>query len=579
MTTQMEFEAKDRPLSDVFFANRRYAVPRYQRPYTWGDENLNEFWEDLTKSADPYFFGSMIFNTEQEKERGYLDIIDGQQRLLTVTILAAALRDQMMKLDQDTAKRYQVQDIAPLDRKGSWVYRIIPSDALKDYFQKYIQSPENNISDSIPQTPEEKQVKHNYLFFQNELTSGLARLGTNEAQRAWIDDLRNRIADLIVISIEIDREENAYEIFETTNARGVELSVADLLKNLVFKNIRAGTDRDFAKEVWQEICKNIELTGTDLKKFIRYHWISKYSFTPEKKLFRAIKTKVTDWNSLLQDLWDDSSIYNRLLESGEEDFQDLKHGAEIYASLSGLRLMGVSQCYVLFLSILRHMRKLGTDPYRIFQLIEKFTFQYSVICKLPANRLERIYSKFGLDIDQAVSQVPEKRVPGRVQAVFAELRKELLNLAPEEAVFKAQFKNVTYGNSEEDRKLISYILSMLEDHFAKTGEKRTNFNVVNIEHILPRNPSKNWKLTKKEIKGYVDKLGNLTLLSEKINSQVQNGTIDEKLPCYKGSTLFITQELVKALALKGRWGEAEILERQMDLADIAYNHVWKLSNE
>jgi len=93
MVTNISFEAHDEPISEILFANRKFEIPRYQRPYAWTIDHVTEFWEDLSGSDEPYFLGSFIFNTEHESIDGYVDIIDGQQRLLTITILVAVLRD------------------------------------------------------------------------------------------------------------------------------------------------------------------------------------------------------------------------------------------------------------------------------------------------------------------------------------------------------------------------------------------------------------------------------------------------------------------------------------------------------
>src|ERR1700722_6464910 len=99
MQTKLNFWAKDKPLAEVLFAQRKYRIPRYQRPYAWDQEEVSEFWEDLSTNEEPFFLGSFIFNTETEEKDGFVDIIDGQQRLLTITILCAVLRDLAKDLD------------------------------------------------------------------------------------------------------------------------------------------------------------------------------------------------------------------------------------------------------------------------------------------------------------------------------------------------------------------------------------------------------------------------------------------------------------------------------------------------
>ena len=577
MSNQLSFEANDKILRDVLFAHRKYSVPRYQRPYTWDIEEVSEFWEDLHPSSEPYFLGSLIFNSEPEEQTGYADIIDGQQRLLTITLFMAVLRDLAKEIDDDLAQRIQRRDILYEGWDGQFSPRLLPSDTLRKYFNSYIQSGEDNILQSSPKTREESRVQRSYEYLWDKVRAELARSEIREEQQRTLNDLRKKVSKLIVIDVEITREEDAYEIFETTNARGVDLSVSDLLKNLIFKKIPARSDRDVAKEIWQEITDHVEATNTEMKRFIRYFWISRRNFITEKKVYREIKRNITNWNELLSDLWDDAGLYNRLLEGSKSEFQDLKHDDRIYKSVFALRLMRVSQCYVLLLCILRNYKSLGTDPSRYIELVENFTFQYSVVCKLPGNRVEKIYSRFALEIEKAVQEVTKKRLAGKIQSIFAELERELKDTAPSESAFKEHFGELRYKNSEQGRMLVKYVLSKINDHFSTTEEHLINFDQVNIEHILPRSPSKEWTLSQSEIKGYVNLLGNLTLLSKVINSRIQNGPIKQKLPELRKSTLAISKDLVTTLTEHdGQWGEDEITRRQERFADIAYEHIWNL---
>lgn len=574
------FEADDRPLSDIFFeTKRKYRVPRYQRPYAWGIEEITEFWDDIISNEEPYFLGSFIFNTELEKEDGFVDIIDGQQRLLTITILMAVIRDLAKDVDPKDSELFQRQDIAIEDWEGRSSFRIRAAETLENYFTTFIQNNADDILQSKPASDEERRVKANYEFLRDKVSKEIERFQNKGAQIEILKKLRRKLRDLMVINVEISREEDAYDIFETTNARGMELSVSDLLKNLIFKNIKPGEDRDFAKEVWNEITKNIEETNTELKRFIRYFWISKYNFVQEKRLYKEIKKKIaqSEWQSLLQDLWDNSHQFNHLLEGGEADFRELSHGYKIYESVFAIRLMKVSQCYVLLLSILRNYKRLGFDPYRIFQLIEKFTFQYSVVCKLPGNRVEKIYSKYALEIEAAAKNGPNEKVTRKLQSIFSRLEKELKSEAPSETLFMEYFPELSYKSSEESRRLIKYILGKINDFHRETDEYLINFNTVNIEHLLPQNPDQEWNLSKKDIKDYVNKLGNLTLLSHIINSKIQNSIAPKKLPELKKSELAITKKLVKLLDdLDGQWGEEPIIARQKELAEIAYKSIWAI---
>lgn len=571
------FEADDKSLEDVLFlSQRRFRIPRYQRPYTWEDEQISQFWEDLALSEEPFFLGSFIFNVEQEKTEGFVDIIDGQQRLITVTVFSAVLRDIAKELDSEIASFFHRNDIVFEDRRTKrQITRIQPADTLAGFFKNQIENFDGCILNSQPETQEEERIKKAYEFFREKVLCEIKRFPKREAQLEQLNKFRTKLCELLVINVEIKREEDAYEIFEATNARGMELSVADLLKNLIFKKLPPGENKDFAKEVWQDIVNNVE--SSDLRKFIRYFWMSKYAFVSEKRLYRKIKDEITDWQGLVENLYSDSTWFKALVEGDEAAFQDLKHGYKIYEAVFALRLMGVSQCYVLLLSILRNFDRLGTDPTRIFQLIEKFSFQYFVICKLSPNKVEKIYSKNAIKLEKICNESAKNKIAGEIQSLFSHLENELREIAPSRSLFLEKFNSLSYKNSEDGRCLVKYVLSKLNRHFDKTGEQKVDFNTVDVEHILPQKPHKDWKLTKKEIKPYVNKLGNLTLLWKPINGKAQNFVISKKIAEFEKSKLPITERLVEFLKTNGeKWGEAEIDQRQKDLSEISFKSIWAI---
>jgi hypothetical protein len=239
--------------------------------------------------------------------------------------------------------------------------------------------------------------------------------------------------------------------------------------------------------------------------------------------------------------------------------------------------MGVSQCYVFLMALLQNEKRLGTSPARMFTLIERFTFQYSVVCKLPGNKLEKIYSGFAQRLYDACEGENLEKNSKRVQALFAELEAALKQEAPSETVFNEGFMKIGYRSSEDSRVLIKYILSHVDGMYRRTDEQLINFATVNIEHLLPQSPHKSWGLTKKDIKPYVNRLGNLTLLSKRINSKVQNLTIADKIDDLDKSELPITKTLVADLRTQGlQWGQDEIEARQRRLAELSFRNIWKL---
>lgn len=280
----LQFHAEDKSIEDVLFTNSKYRVPRYQRPYSWSADHIDDFWTDLQEGGANTFLGSFVFNHESLKKDGYLEIIDGQQRLLTITLFMALLRNMAFELgDEKFAGRLQRKCIAFEDLTGAESYRIQPGDSLRDFFEGQIQH------FSLPTWPAKPSREHgliisNYGRLRELVTEQLESKKEkveklDELQRLWV-----RTAALRVIQIDINSEEDAYTIFETVNARGAELTAADLLKNLIFRNVkklpgvttRLEPSGKSSKKIFQERgwiclssyastgCQNIRLRVSDL---------------------------------------------------------------------------------------------------------------------------------------------------------------------------------------------------------------------------------------------------------------------------------------------------------------------------
>jgi uncharacterized protein with ParB-like and HNH nuclease domain len=569
----MDFQASDKKVSEVLFSGtQRFRIPRYQRPYSWGDDQLNEFWNDLKTEKETYFLGGFIFNYESEKEN-YIDVIDGQQRILTITIFVAVLRDVCKRLNKDRSEAIQRNAIAFEDSYSmTQTYRVEVGDSTKDYFEKYIQSNKNDIYQNFGNTKEEKRIYKAYEFFLEKISKEIESKNDKDSKIEWINTIRKKLDDLTVIRIKITSEEDAYEIFETTNARGVDLSVSDLLKNVILKHIKK-EQKEKAKETWENITKNIENSNTELKKFIRYYWLSKHKFVTDKKLFKAIKNKTAgdEWQDLLIELEEDSNNWFKISEVNESDFADIKWGQEIYRSIKALRLMQVGQCNVFLLSVLRNIDKINTSPVLVIKFIESFTFQYSAICKLPGNKVEKLYSKYAAKVDQIVKNAHPNKISGKVNQCFDQMLNELKDLLPEKTYFLDNFAKLSY----KKKGIPGYVLAKINENMQKTNEYLVDFNNVNIEHILPQKPAK-WGLDQSQVKPYVHLIGNLTLLDESYNRTIGNEPLSVKLDHLRESQLEITKDFINRLSDDNTWSENEIRQRQTRFGELAYEVIWKI---
>jgi len=574
----IKFDAEDKSLSDILNGKEKYKIPRYQRPYSWTVDEVSDLWNDL-KEEESVFLGSFVFNYEKYDDEGFVEVIDGQQRLITLTILMAVLRDVYKELGE-ARKSNKTQEIIahthPITLKED--YRLKCGDTLNKFFNENIQKENSDILKINPKRKEEKTIKENYKFLKDKITDELKAVSDKSKKIQFVDGLKQRIFDFKIIWIKIENDEDAYSIFETVNARGADLTAADLLKNYLFGKLPKKEDGiDTAKETWLTIENNIESAKGPLNvsKFIRYYWLSHYSFVSEKKLYKEIKRTISDPSAFLSDVLRASEYYYKItsdtvgINDWIDDFSDKKTAQKIIETLSGLRVMGVTQCYSLLFCLLLNKDKINFDFSEIFKTVEKYHFAYSAICKLSGNVVERLYFNTSREIQDALKVADEEKRNKNIQRALANFKNKLEY--PSKNLFIEKFMDVEYKNYP----LVIYILSNIERALGKVEEKTINFTKVNIEHVLPQDPTV-WNLTKEGVRDYVNKLGNLTLIAKKINGPMGNKVLKEKAKLFEDSDLNLNKKLLeKFKELSYKWDENEIESRQKELAVFAYDEVWK----
>lgn len=577
MIKNFDFHADDRTIGDILFSNKyKYSIPRYQRPYSWELDQIDELWNDLKGSDDTFFIGSFVFNLEHLEEKGFIEVIDGQQRLMTITILMAAMREVAREEGMEgIAHRIQTNCIAFENRRGHQTYRITPGESIRSYFVETIQKSDKGEVCS-PKTKEQKLVFKNFEELKFRVRNELKGVSDAQTKEDILDALWEKVDELKVIWIEIKSEEDAYVIFETVNARGAELQVSDLLKNLIFKNVKVEDGADIAKQKWQSIEDKFD-QSFDVSKFIRHFWLSKYGYAGEKQLYKEIKRRISgsEFRNFLDELEQNASIYNMLMTGSLEEWSAYKNGAQIFSVVKGFRAMNVNQVNMLLLCLVRNLDKVNVNPQSFLKKIENFTFQYSAVSKLPTNRIEKLYSKSAIELEKiALSNLNGK--DSQYQTKLMDLIHGFKAEAPSQAIFMDKFAEIGYKDSPKGRGLICYILAKINQSMG-TGETAVDFSNANIEHFLPQSPSSEWKLNKEEIKDYVNLLGNLTLMHKKINSKASNKSIKEKIDALRESEVALTVEMAREIEQNDfMWGRNEILERQNKLANLAYNKVWPL---
>lgn len=578
-------EANLRELQELIFgaATKKLCIPKFQRPYKWDAQQIDEFWDDIVQDDPSYFIGPVIINGQYSSGNdGWLEVVDGQQRLITSTILASVLRD-LFKEFGETGLANKVQDryIAFVDDDDNDLgYRLKPGQSTRLYMENNIQNSDSDILSSEPTTKEHKRIKNNYVLLKEKIKTKLAPETTIEKKKKVLSDIRDRLKKLKVIEIRINNDNEAYEIFERINNYGVDLSLSDLLKNHILKN---SSSIDLSHTKWIELETTIRSTDSEMKKFVRYHWLSRYSFKTEKQLYASIKSNINNCDEFLNELCDAGESYSNLLTSNSvNDFDGLivngrPIGKYIYNISRASKYMSVSQDKVFYLSLinLTKKNKLLVNPKGILSFLEGFIFKYFAVSTLPANKVERMFSKYAIDLHKiCYSNDTVQKIKQNTDRLFNNFKSDLSSLLPTKDYFIEKFQEIKYSNSSRTRMLINYILNKYENHLSGSSETTINFESVNIEHFLPQRPE-NWGLTVDDIRGYLHNIGNLVLVDQGLNGQMGNKSLSEKIEVLKNSTLKMNNELIEIIQNDNdKWDENSITQRNNNIAKVCFSEIW-----
>lgn len=541
-------------INDVYVKPKnKFCIPRFQRQYAWEEEQIIDFWETIN-SNKPTFLGTIIFDVKDKKNNNIVEIVDGQQRYLTIQILGAALRNVAFEKYQ-ISNNNQFSNIskgintrllgAPDDYDDtSFDYYLQTGDSIKDFFHTYIQQMNHDgiFSIEVTRKSEEERVKKAYLELFRSIEKGLSTL--NESQQImWLKEfIDKKLGIHFFVKIEIAEEGLAYEVFEAVNAKGVDLSVADLIKNQVFKHVvdKKNNNLDEAKEKWAYILEVLADNDFSIKDFISYYWSSKYKYESDKNLYQAIIKELGSnkelWREFLNDLEKNVDYLHQILQGNYDGILSLTGGnkqeaEKLYQSLRVLRNIKAKTWIILYLTLFRNF-VVTEGPYKNklskkWTIIEKFTFMYFHILNLPGNWYFKTICNFAEKVD-----VLDKSM--FVNKEFSELFTTHLfkhfndKMPSDNKEFIEGFLSIHYKDDERSRIIIRYILNEIEEKMGGKHNEGYREDKVNIEHILPQN-SKHWGVTKKEIKEHVNKIGNLTLLGIKINGELGDKDYNEKM--------------------------------------------------
>lgn len=533
-------------------SKKRFIIPVYQRNYDWKTENCKQLYDDLVKviknKRRSHFFGSLVSVYEPSGRNTEFLVIDGQQRLTTVSLLLLAMYNLIKSgiitpkdvyLDKQIYEDFLVDKYQPEETR----IKLKPVKNDQKAFGKLFNDAREHIRES--------NLTTNYNYFYERI----------QKQEISIDELFDAICRLEIINITLNNEDNPQLIFESLNSTGLDLSEGDKIRNFILMGLPSKEQDEYYDKYWNRI---EECTKYDVSSFVRdYLSIKQLAIPSQKKIYMSFKDyvdqKSIETEELLKDLLAYAKRYEILLSGGIEN-------KALDACIYRLNRLETTVTRPFFLEVLRlyDENKLDiSELAEIFLITENYLFRRT-ICDLPTNALNKIFSTLHREITRY-----EGNDEGYVEKFkYALLSKKDRARFPDDDEFAERFTERQIYQMNSKNKI--YIMERLENY--STLEDKDVYchcddGTYSIEHIMPQHLTPAWiKALGEDYEEihemWLHRIANLTLTA--YNSKYSNSTFEEKKSMKNGfgdSGIRMNTYIAK----KDKWTLAELEERNQYL--------------
>ncbi len=567
------------PLGTILDGRTSFIVPNYQRAYSWGNDKVNELWEDLVDgyASDPnhlYLLGPIVV-VKLPGTRILNEIVDGQQRLVTLTLLFCALRNSLA--EHEPNNEFDKKDYTDLIDE---INKSIRTDA-KQPLIKLNNKDDNDVFTDIcnAKNPLQNTTSNTSLTANYDILLKLARelckkRFDKENDRDAIRSIRKTFCTIKnntnFIYVTIQDEDYSYQVFQSLNSKGQKLNQADLIKSILLNKAP-----DKVTDRWDAIMssKPIKKNPDD---FLYYSMLSRTCPKSDGsdevlkiKMSSRIKSKCknpTDVEEYLKELSEDSRIIE-VLNRPETLRSEDKYDLDFIHFFYGIQQINAKYFRRPIITAYREWGSSNSDTKLLIGCLLKFFFMYRTISKLDIDLLKRIARDVtchilnGKKLDEILYTILKSEKPGVED-----------NINQDD--FMNEFKN-NINNLKTS--VATYILYSLEKKLHDDQGTHIEFNKYHIEYIFPKNPDYEKWANKDELDDHKNRLGNLTLLDMKWNATMKNYSFEDKrnkgTRCYLESGLELNKKYLRKYE---RWGIEEIEKREKELIECA-SGIWNLA--
>ncbi|NHA62075.1 DUF262 and DUF1524 domain-containing protein [Helicobacter pylori] len=534
--------------------NNQFVIPIYQRLYSWKKEQCKQLWDDIIKiggndKANGHFIGSILYARVDDTHSSPLLIIDGQQRLTTITLLFIALRNHLSdevkileKFSREKIESYLINSNKDGDKK----FRLILSESDKDTLLSLIDKDRRK-----PSEPSSK-IMENFKLFEEWIRKNTDKLET----------IFKGLEKLMIVWIALEKgKDDPQLIFESMNSKGIELTQTDLIRNYIVMETEVEKQEYFYNQYWRAMEEDFKQNEKLFDQFVRHYLTIKTRDIPNiHKVYEAFKRyqqeRGIETEVLLQDLQKYCGFFCQIVFKKEDD-------KDLNKALSFLVDLEMDVIYPLLLELYSDysdgvLSKQDFIP--IIALIESYIFRRAV-CGLGTNSLNKVFPSF-------TKHIQKDEYFKSLKAHFGYLTEK--QRFPNNDEFKKLFITIDFYNFKRKK----YFFERLENF---ERNERVYTHEYTIEHIMPQTLTEEWKRDLGENfqaihDKYLHTIGNLTLTG--YNQEYSNNSFQEKRDMEKGfkqSPLKLNQSLKDDS--ESVFGEKEIEKRANVLADWALK-IW-----
>lgn len=570
------FNSKTRSIGEVLGNNdtSRVVIPTFQRGYSWEKKHVDIFWRDIWKHYGktspgnvPLYFLGPVVTLEEGTNPGVIQILDGQQRLASATILLSVIRDLAKGQSNEgeaLARDIQIQLIAKDDvfgeRSGLSEYSLTMSELDRNYFIDTIQREK-------PITCEPTLKSHiNIKKARKSLLESVQAqlIDPDPASRVRLLRSLTKLirSQLVMACIPVMSRKDAYQIFETLNDRGLRLSVPDLLVSYLMDF--AGTDsaRDRTRDLWNDMME--EMGTRDIGKFLRHMWVSRFGDVKDD-LFSEIKEHIEKKTLTAVDFAlscsEECKNYVRLLDANKDvigvaasPVRALVRDLDVQSSLPLL----LSCCSIF--SEDQESAERNKQLNKVARLLLVFVMRYQVVANLNSAGLENL-------LFELAQKVRKEGVKNRLN-IAGLIKGDLVAKSPTDAHVEENLLSLILEPGEA-----RYVIGRITAYLQSPPKEVIPWE-VNIEHVFPRKPGPDWGNTT-SLKPLLWHIGNLTALGKRLNHNAANQSYPTKREYYLANT---TLEITLLIARDySKWGKDEILHRADRLRKPVMD-IWSFDN-